>query len=81
MSITFSSSYIAPEKLVPGFALGTCIYCRVETEIKMVNEQTTKHIKAKLAIQELNEFYKKQIIVIKEDGELRLKVFYENPSV
>ena len=40
----------------------------------MVNEQTTKHIKAKLAIQELNEFYKKQIVVIKEEDELRLQV-------
>ena len=65
--------------MVPGYALSTWIFSRVENEIKMVNEQTTKHIKAKLAIQELNEFYKKQMIVIKEEGELHLQVSYENP--
>ena len=63
----------------PGYAFSTCIFSRVENEIKMVNEQTTKHIKAKLAIQELNEFYKKQIVVIKEEDELRLQVPYLNP--
>ena len=51
----------------------------LKNEIKMVNEQTTKHIKGKLAIQELNEFYKKQIVVIKEEDELRLQVPYLNP--
>ena len=54
------------------------MFSSVENEIKMVNEQTTKHIKAKLAIQELNEFYKKQITVIKEEGELRMQVPYKN---
>lgn len=45
----------------------------VQNEIIMVNEQTKKHIEAKNAIQALNEFLKKQISLIKEESELRLK--------
>ena len=40
----------------------------------MVNHQTRKHIEAKSAINALNEFLRKQIEVIKEEGELRLQV-------
>ena len=40
----------------------------------MVNHQTTKHIEAKIAINALNEFLRRQIEIIKEEGELLLQV-------
>jgi len=45
----------------------------LESEIKLVLRQTTKHIEARNAIQALNEFLKKQISVLKEEGELLLQ--------
>jgi len=45
----------------------------IQNEIRMVNHQTRKHIEAKSAINALNEFLRKQIEVIKEEGELRLQ--------
>ena len=47
---------------------------RLESEIRLVLRQTTKHIEARNAIQALNEFLKKQISVLKEEGELLLQV-------
>jgi len=46
---------------------------QVQDEINMVNRQATKHIEAKGAIHALNEFLKRQISLIKEEGELRLE--------
>ena len=40
----------------------------------MVNHQTKKHIEAKNAINALNEFLRRQIEIIKEEGELLLQV-------
>merc|ERR1719347_689820 len=45
----------------------------IQNEITMVNQQTRKHIEAKNAINALNEFLRKQIEIIKEEGELRLE--------
>jgi len=45
----------------------------LESEIRLVLHQTTKHIEARNAIQALNEFLKKQISVLKEEGELLLQ--------
>jgi len=45
----------------------------IQNEIRMVNHQTTKHIEAKIAINALNEFLRRQIDIIKEEGELLLQ--------
>jgi len=46
---------------------------QVQDEINMVNRQATKQIEAKGAIHALNEFLKRQISLIKEEGELKLE--------
>jgi len=45
----------------------------LQSEINMANEQTKKHIEAKQAIKDLNDFLKKQISLMKEEGDLRLQ--------
>jgi len=45
----------------------------LQNEITMVNETTQKHIDAKEAIKALNDFFKTQISLVKEESELRLE--------
>ena len=57
------------------YAYDTILLLRVQDEINMVNRQATKQIEAKGAIHALNEFLKRQISLIKEEGELKLEVY------
>jgi len=47
---------------------------RLKNEIEIVGDQVEKHKAAKDALRTLNETYKKQIVLVKEESKLRLEV-------
>ena len=48
---------------------------RLKNEIEIVGDQVEKHKTAKESLKKLNETYKKQIELVREESKLRLEVF------
>lgn len=50
------------------------MFVRLKNEIGIMLEQIKKHVAAKETLKAMNEAYKRQVDLVKEECELRLKV-------
>ena len=56
------------------------MFWRLKSEIEIVGDQVDKHKQAKEALRTLNETYKKQIVLVKEESKLRLEVCFRQSN-
>ena len=56
--------------------LNLCFRVRLKNEVGIMLEQIKKHNAAKETLKAMNQAYKKQVDLVKEECELRLKVCY-----